>query len=358
MKTINDWYINASPESHYQGGGGELKPEYEATYANYIVKYLEAYKAEGVDIWGLTPVNEPHGNNGQWESMHFSPQSQSSFIKEHLGPALKASDYPETKLLIYDQNREGLEEWADVILADKETSEYVYGTAIHWYESTFKVYEDSLEYVHNTYPEFDIIHTEGCIDDLGKPAPEGILDPEGFQESGWFDKDEFWWNKNATDWAYTATWAPNADDHPMYTPVHRYARNIIVSFNHWMSGWIDWNIVLDKDGGPNHVGNFCGAPIMIDTKSKLVYYTPIFHVLSQLSRSIRPGDHAVEIALHTPELNNDVLHSCATINEDDVLSIQLLNTSKSEVSLKLELIEQTSQINLPANSVVTIQLQL
>jgi len=70
MKDIEQWYIPGAPENNWQGTGGSLKKEYISTYADYLVKYLDAYKTEGVDIWGLTPVNEPHGNNGQWESMN------------------------------------------------------------------------------------------------------------------------------------------------------------------------------------------------------------------------------------------------------------------------------------------------
>jgi len=323
MKDIEEWYIPGTAENNYQGTGGRLKEKYVSTYADYIVKYLDAYKDEGVDIWGLTPVNEPHGNSGQWESMHFTPEIQNKFIKNHLGPKLKSSKHADAKLLIYDQNRDGLGHWTDVILGDPETKPYVYGTAVHWYESTFKVYEEVFDSVHSKYPGFGIIHTEGCIDDLGKKAPGGIADPERFQESDWFDNDEFWWKPNATDWAYTASWAPNNVDHPIYTPVHRYARNIIVSIDHWLQGWIDWNIVLDKNGGPNHVGNYCGAPIMIDTDSKKVYYTPIFYVLSQFSRTIRPGDKAVETIQETSALDPDALHACATINDEKLLSVQL-----------------------------------
>ncbi|MCP4273571.1 MAG: glycoside hydrolase family 30 protein, partial [Gammaproteobacteria bacterium] len=332
--------------------------EYVATYADYLLKYLDAYSAEGIDIWGLTPVNEPHGNSGQWESMHFTPETQSTFIKEHLGPKLQAGKNKDVKLLIYDQNRDGLEHWADTILADEDTAKYVYGTAVHWYESTYKVYEDVLDKVHHKFPDFDIIHTEGTIDDLGKPAQGGILDPVLFQESGWFDNDAFWWNANATDWAYTATWAPNPEDHPIYTPVHRYARNIIVSFNHWMSGWIDWNIVLDQDGGPNHVGNFCGAPIMININTGQVYYTPIYYVLAQFSRTIRPGDKAVQATKYLDGLDDDALHSSATINADKLLSVQLLNTTKKPVVYRLQIGIQNAEVTIPANAVQTIRVQL
>jgi len=359
MKDIEDWYISGSPDNNWQGTGGSLKDEYIPTYADYIVKYLDAYKSKGIKIWGLTPVNEPHGNNGNWESMHFTPESQNEFVKKYLGPKLQASQHGDIKLLIYDQNRPGMEEWTDVIFGDPVTAPYVHGVAVHWYESTFNVYEDVLERVHNKFPDFSIIHTEGCIDDLGKKAPDGILDPVRFQETNWFNNDAFWWNDNATDWAYTATWEGiNAEDHPIYTPVHRYARNIIVSLDHWMKGWIDWNIVLDKDGGPNHVGNFCGAPIMIDTKTQNVYYTPIYYVLSQFSRTIRPGDSAVQTEKHLHDLNADAIHTCATINKNNILSVQLLNTTKEPVEYNLQIGKQYASISIPANSVQTVRIKL
>lgn len=359
MKDIEDWYIPGAPENNYQGTGGQLKPEYEATYAEYIIKYLDAYRAEGIDTWGLTPVNEPHGNNGSWESMHFSPESQNEFIKEQLGPKLQEGANKNVNLLIYDQNRGGMKEWADVIIGDEETAPFVYGTAIHWYESTIKVFEEKIEEVHTAFPNHAIIHTEGCIDDLGKPAPPGIGDPDGFQEEGWFANDEFWWNKNATDWGYTAPWEIVVqEDHPMYTPVHRYARNIIVSLDHWLTGWIDWNVVLDHNGGPNHVGNFCGAPIMIHTETKEVYYTPIYYVLAQFSQTIRPGDKAVQTAKKLEDLGKDALHACATVNADNLLSVQLLNTTKEPITYNLQIKDQFAAITVDANAVQTVQIQL
>lgn len=359
MKDIEDWYITGTPENNHQGTGGELKTEYIGTYADYIIKYLDAYKQQGVDIWGITPVNEPHGNNGQWESMHFTPESQNVFIKKHLGPKLKSSDHNDINLLIYDQNRDGLQHWADVIFADPESAKYVYGAAVHWYESTFKVFEDVFDKVHKKYPEFAIIHTEGTIDDLGKEAPQGILDPVRFKETGWFDNDAFWWNANATDWAYTATWpGVKVDDHPIYTPVHRYARNIIVSLNHWVSGWIDWNIVLDQQGGPNHVGNFCGAPVMIDVAKNNIYYTPIYHVLAQFSRTIRPGDKAVQAYKYLKDLDDDAIHASASINSDNLLSVQVLNTTKQPVSYKLQIGVQQADISIAANALQTVRIQL
>jgi len=359
MKDINDWYVSGNAENNYNGTGGVLKPEYESLFADYIIRYLDAYKKAGVEIWGLTPVNEPLGNSGQWESMHFTAESQNEFIKNHLGPKLHAKGYADISLLMLDHSRDHLAHWADVIYNDPVTSQYVSGAAVHWYESTFKVYQEVFDFVHNRYPDFSIIHTEGAIDDLGKDAPAGVLDPEGFKESGWFGNDDFWWNANATDWAYSVTWeGVNAEDHPKYSPVHRYARNIIVSLNHWMSGWIDWNVVLDQEGGPNHVGNFCGAPIMIDTASGFVYYTPIYYVLAQFSRTIRPGDKAVHSEIELSGLGADDLHAFASINNDHMLSVQILNTTKKNIKVNLQVGKQYAPVSVQANALLAVRMQL
>jgi len=359
MKDIEDWYVPGCAENGYDGTGGALKNECEASYADYLIKYLDAYRQAGVPIWALTPVNEPLGNNGQWESMIFTPESQNRFIKQYLGPKLLTSDLADTQILIYDHSRDQLEQWADAIYSDPDCAKYVHGAGVHWYESTYQVFEDVLDKVHARYPGYSIIHTEGCIDDLGKDAPEGILDPVRYKESGWFDNDDFWWNANATDYAYTATWPGiNADDHPIYTPVHRYARNIIVSINHWVAGWIDWNIVLDASGGPNHAGNFCGAPIMIDVDNGYVYYTPIFNILVQFSRTIRPGDRAVQTDLELKELDSDAIHACASINAGNLLSVQILNTTKQPIEFSLEIGSQHAPVTIDANALQTLRIQL
>ncbi len=358
MKDTGEWFIPGSPANDWQGTGGSLMDEHYGTYAEYLVKYLEAYEDAGVDIWGLTPVNEPNGNGGHWESMHFSPETQNRFVRDNLGPGLREGGHDDVRLLVYDQNRDDLEHWTDVMFADPVTSSYVFGVAVHWYASTVKVFEDAFDRIHDAYPGFAIIHTEGCIDNLGNPAPGGIEDPDGFEEENWFGNDAFWWNRTATDWAYSATWAgPGAADHPMYTPVHRYARNIIVSLDHWVGGWVDWNVVLDREGGPNHANNFCGAPIMIDTATGEVYETPIFHVLSQFSRTIRPGDHAVRTEQGRGGLGSDDLHACATINGEGVVSVQVLNTTKAPIAYTLRIGSHEAEVTIPANAVQTLRVR-
>ena len=195
-----------------------------------------------------------------------------------------------------------------------------------------KVFEEILDSIHNVYPGHTLLHTEGCIDNLGIPAGDWAEDPEGWEEEGWFRDDAWWWQKNASDWGYKVPWGN--EDHVLYSPVHRYARNIIVSLNNWVTGFIDWNVVLDKDGGPNHMGNFCGAPVMIDTENDDIYYTPVYHVLKHFSTSIRPGDVALRASPVEGELK-DSLYVGAILNQKNEVVISMLNVSQEPIEYSL-----------------------
>jgi len=98
--------------------GGKLLPEYNDTWALYFSKYIDAYKKEGIDIWGLTVENEPHGNGNNWESMLFSPKEMTDFVQHHLGPKLEKDGKGAVKILGYDQNRAGLKDWVDEMFRD------------------------------------------------------------------------------------------------------------------------------------------------------------------------------------------------------------------------------------------------
>lgn len=366
MKSINAYYENgyvdpSEPDGWHHGSGGWLN-EYQA-YADYLYKYLHAYENEGVSIWGMTLVNEPLGNDGNWESMQWDANGQRDFVKKHLGPMLHANDFADVKLMFFDHNREALQPWADTVLGDPDAAKYLYGAAVHWYASTYKVYSDALDQVHNKYPGFAIINTEACIDDLGNTPNPNCEDPKRAQETNWFQNDDFWWNKNATDWGYRVPWA-DAADHPIYTPVHRYARDIIQGFNHWMTGWVDWNIVLDKHGGPNHVGNNAGAPIMIDSEASnpdaAIYYTPVFHILQQLSRTIGPESQVVESIVTSTNgeapLREDAIHALATVGNDNSLAVNILNTQKAPQKVNLQIGNHYAEVELSANSLTTIDI--
>jgi len=118
----------------------------------YFSKYIDAYKKEGISIWGLTVENEPHGNGNNWESMIYTPQEMTNFVQNHLGPKLESDGKAEVKIFGYDQNRAGLKDWVNTMYKNEESSKYYSGTAIHWYESTYEVFPDDLQYAHKKRP--------------------------------------------------------------------------------------------------------------------------------------------------------------------------------------------------------------
>lgn len=315
--------------------GGKLLPKYYDTWALFFSKYVTAYQKEGIDIWGFTVENEPHGNGNNWESMHYSPEEMTEFVQHHLGPKLEADGYGDKIILGYDQNREGLKEWVDVMFATEASSKYYDGTAIHWYESTYKVYPEALQYAHNKAPNKYLIETEGCIDS---------------QVPVWQD-DAWYWKKEATDWGWD--WAPEDQKHlhPKYAPVNRYARDIIGCLNNWVDGWVDWNMVLDKQGGPNWFKNWCVAPVIVDPDKDEVYFTPLYYTMAHFSKYIRPNAKVIGL-----ENSDKVLQVTAAENPDGSIAVVVFNEGKTKKSFKLLLAEKETTINIDAQALQTIMI--
>jgi glucosylceramidase len=115
---------------------------------------------------------------------------------------------------------------------------------------------------------------------------------------------------------------------------------------------------LDSNGGPNHVGNFCGAPIMIDTDTGEIYYTPIYHILAQFSKTIRPGDKAIQAYKQLEGLEEDDLHASASINDDNLVSVQILNTTKQAITYFLQIGSQHAEIVVAANALQTVRVKI
>jgi glucosylceramidase len=321
MKDNNDWR------------GGKLLPEYYDSWALFFSRYIDAYKKEGIDIWGLTVENEPLGNGGNWESMIYTPIEMADFVKNHLGPRLEADGH-KVKVLAYDQNRgEELEQWAKVIYHDESSSKYFDGFAIHWYASTVDWFPESLNYTHNMAPGKHLIQSEACID---AEVPH------------WQD-DKWYWSEEATDWGWD--WAPPEAKnlHPKYVPVYRYARDIIGCMNNWVDGWVDWNMVLDRQGGPNWFKNWCIAPVIVDPEKDEVYFTPLYFAMAHFSKFIRPG--AVRIGF---ENSDPSLMVTAAQNPDDSIAVVVLNMNSEPRKMKLSLGGRSVEVQISAQAIQTI----
>jgi len=312
--------------------GGKLLPEFYDTWALFFSKYVEAYKNEGIDIWGFTVENEPLGNGNNWESMHYSPDEMTNFVQHHLGPKLKG-DYPDIKILGYDQNREHLNEWIDSQFKNEETSKYFDGTAIHWYASTYEVFPKELQYAHNKAPNKYLIQSEACID---------------AQVPVWND-DAWYWKKEATDWGYT--WAPEKDKplHPKYAPVNRYARDIIGCLNNYVDGWVDWNMVLDTKGGPNWFKNWCIAPVIVNPETDEVYFTPLYYTLSHFSKFIRPEAKVIGL-----ENSDNELMVTAAENPDGTIAVIVFNEGSMTKNISLTLNNKSVNVSLQGQAIQSI----
>lgn len=323
MKDNNDWC------------GGRLLPEYYETWALYFSKYLSACRNEGINIWGITVENEPLGNNSNWESMHFTPEEMNHFVKNFLKPRLK-KDHKTVKILGYDQNRgPELRHWVDAMYADKNTASLYDGTAVHWYESTTEIFADELQYAHKASPNKHLVQTEACID---AEVPE-------------WKNDSWYWSENATDWGWD--WAPASRKHlhPEYIPVFRYARDIIGCLNNYVDGWIDWNMVLDRRGGPNWAKNWCTAPIIVDTDLDEVYFTPLYYVLKHFSRYIRPGAKRVGFVNRDEQLMCTAAH-----NPDGSIIAVIFNPGEKRKNIRLELPGEYTGISIDRKALQTVVL--
>ncbi len=321
MKDNNDWK------------GGKLLPKYYDTWALFFSKYLDAYRAEGIDIWAFTVENEPLGNDNNWESMHFTPQEQNDFVKNHLGPRLRADGH-EVKIFGFDQNRDDeMIKWVDEMYDDKDAAKYYDGTAVHWYASTVDYFPDVLQYAHQKAPDKHLINTEACVD----------AEVPRWQDDAWY------WAKEATDWGWD--WAPEKYKyrHPKYVPVFRYARDIIGCLNNWVDGWVDWNMVLDRQGGPNWAKNWCVAPVIVDPEMDEVYFTPLYYTLAHFSRFIRPG--AVRIGFENAD--EDLMVTAAE-NPDGSIAIVIFNPVEEAKGIKLSLHGKSREFAISGKALQTI----
>jgi glucosylceramidase len=264
------------------------------------VRFIEAYAAEGVPTWAVSVQNEPAATQS-WDSCIYSAEEERDFVRDHLGPALAAAGLGHVRIVIWDHNRDWMVERAGVVYADPEAARYVWGTGFHWYgEDHF----DHVQLVHDAWPDKALLFTEGC--------------QEGGPHHGSWDLGE------------------------------RYARSIINDLNRWTVGWIDWNLLLDETGGPNHVGNLCSAPILADTAGGRLAHQSSYWYLGHFARFIRPGAQRVLCAS-----TRQALESTAFVNPDRSLAVVLLNRSEDPLPFELAVDGGCWAAQLPPRSIAT-----
>jgi glucosylceramidase len=269
--------------------GGKLLPEFYQSWANYYVKFIQSYQKEGMPIWGLTIQNEPMATQ-KWESCIYTAEEERDFLKNYLGPTLKKAGLGDKKITVWDHNRDLISQRVTTILDDPEAQKYVWGIGYHWYEnwSGGEMMYDNIGKVHAMYPNKNLLFTEGCV--------------ESFKT----ERLQRWSNGL------------------------RYGKSMINDFNNGTVGWTDWNILLDENGGPNHVGNYCFAPIHADLKTGELIYTPSYYFIGHFSKFIKKGAKRI----NTVASRSQLLATSFKNNDGKIVTV-VLNLSDKKVTYYL-----------------------
>lgn len=288
--------------------GGKLLPEYYDTWATYFTKFIAAYEAEGMPIWGITIQNEPMAVQ-RWESMIYTAEEERDFLKNHLGPIMEKQGYGDKNIVVWDHNRDLITNRANTIFDDPEAAKYAWGIGFHWYETWAggETMHDNLGLVNESYPDMKLMFTEGTN--------------EGFRQ----DRYQYW---------------PNAE---------RYGNSMINDFNKGTVGWTDWNILLDHNGGPNHVSNFCFAPIHADTRTGELIYTPTYYYIGHFSKFVRPNAQRVSTSS-----SRSVLLATSFINEDNKMATIVMNQTDEKIDYNFIVDGEQSILTIPARAIQTL----
>lgn len=288
--------------------GGALLPEFYQAWANYYAKFVKAYEKEGMPIWGITIQNEPMATQ-KWESCLFTADAERNFLKNYLGPTMQKEGLSSKKIVVWDHNRDLMNHRAHVIFDDPEAAKYAWGMGFHWYEtwSGGQPMFDNVRKVHEAYPSKNLLFTEGCV--------------ERFDAK----KYQFWGN------------------------AERYGTSMINDFNNGTVGWTDWNILLDENGGPNHKGNFCFAPIHADMKTGELIYTPSYYYIGHFSKFIRPDAKRISTASSRSNLLSTTFK-----NLDGSFVTIVMNSSSDQLKYNLILGTEKTLVEIPAHAIQTL----
>ena len=302
---VSPWSPPAWMKTNGQmNGGGKLRPDCAAAWARCYVRFIEAYAAEGVPVWGVSVQNEPDATQ-RWDSCIYSAEEERDFVRDHLGPTLAAAGLGHIKIVIWDHNRDLMVERASLVYSDPAAAQFVWGCGFHWYgEDHF----DHVQQLHDAWPDKALLFTEGC------------------QEGG----------------PHTGEWELG----------ERYGRSIINDLNRWTAGWIDWNLLLDETGGPNHVGNLCSAPILADRATETLMHQSSYFYLGHFSRFIRRGAQRVLCAA-----TKQALEATAFVNPDGSTAVVVMNRSEAAITFTLSLNGARCVTGLPARAIATYLLR-
>lgn len=282
--------------------GGKLRPECRDAWARYYAKFVKAYRAEGLNIWALTIQNEPKAKQ-IWDSCIYTGEEERDFIRDHLGKTLRKEGLGDVEVYLWDHNKERLVERTSVVMDDKAAAKFVRGAAFHWYSGS---HFEALSIVSQKYPGIKLLLSECCV---------GVS-----------------WRKSSDPWRQGEI----------------YGHDIIGNLNHGMTGWIDWNVLLDEQGGPNHVNNFCNAPITGDTQNDTIEFNASYYYIGHFSKFIRPGARRIATSSYRSDLE-----ATAFKNPDGTYAVVVINATDAAHNFSLRHRNEIAPCSLPPRSIAT-----
>jgi glucosylceramidase len=288
--------------------GGKLKKEYFESWATYYTKFIKEYEKEGIPVWGISIQNEPMATQ-KWESCLYTAQEETDFLKNYLGPTMEKEGLKEKKIIVWDHNRDLIYQRAQTYFNDLEAAKYAWGIGFHWYEDWSggtPMYEN-LRRVYEAYPDKHIFFTEGCAESF------------------------------------------NASRYNAWVLGEEYGRSMINDYNNGMVGFTDWNIILDETGGPNHVQNFCFAPVHGDTKTGKLIYTNAYYYIGHFSKFIEPGAKRIAATASRSQLLTTAFR-----NEDGKTVVIVMNQGNSKTKYNLWINGKAAETEALPHSISTL----
>ena len=281
--------------------GGSLLPEYHEFWADYVCRYIKELSAAGCNIKCLSVQNEPKAVQ-TWDSCIYTIAEERAFLKDFLYPALVKNGLADIEIYIWDHNKERLFERAMGII-DDETNHMVAGVAFHWYGGD---HFEAIKLVTEMFPGKKLIMSEACIEYSLADSGDRLLNAQ------------------------------------------KYAHDIIGDLNHGMTAFYDWNLLLDEEGGPNHVGNFCEAPFMFNTKTKTLEEQNTLRYLWHFSQFIDSGARLIGFSRYTDDIEVTALE-----NPDGKIVFVVMNTGAVEKQIVLRINGQEGIFTVPGVAITT-----
>ncbi|MBO6016011.1 MAG: glycoside hydrolase family 30 protein [Lachnospiraceae bacterium] len=292
--------------------GGKLKEDCRQAWAEYIAKYIQEYRKEGVDVWGVTVQNEAKAEQG-WESCWYSAGEERDFVTGFLRPVFEKMGLGDKKIFFWDHNKERVADRAMETMCNQRARDCFDGIAVHWYSGD---HFSALDVTHQLFPEKYIIASEQCTGKGKTPEQSG----------------------------------------------EKYAHDIIGDLNNWTNAWVDWNMFLHEDGGPDHwleeqrasglpkekiwIGE---APIVYDRAKEALDIRSSYYYMGHFSKYIRRGAKRIGCSIYDSRLE-----TCAFRNPDGSIVCVVLNRTDADHKICLRYKGELAEFVLKAHSIRTL----